>query len=173
MVKRCVVAIFGIAMVLSLAEAGFARLGETEAELEARYGKPVRTEPKPLDVAPAEKRVWFEKNGILVGAIIYRGRCVGEGYGFIGSGGEKVAVADEMPKAKALLQANAQGEVWNEHLFPERVNPNMECLWQRSDGKAFAVVWKRSSDTLQVMDAAFVNESANSDKQSEAGLQGF
>lgn len=172
MLNRVLTTICATAMALATVQPCLARIGEAEAEIEARYGMPARTEPKPIDAAPAEKRVWFEKNGVLVGAIIYRGRCVGESYGFMGNGGETVKVGDDLPKAKALLQANAQGAVWKEHL-PELVNPGMEYLWQRSDGKAFAVVWKRSPDTLQVMEASFVNESANSDKQSAAGLEGF
>lgn len=172
MLNRILWAVFAVAVFAVPAEMCLARLGETEAELEARYGKPGLEDTKPLDAAPADKRVWFNKDGVLVGAIIFRGRCVGVGYGFSDQDGGKTTVTAQMAKAKVLLEANAQGATWKEKL-PELVNPGMEYLWERSDGKAFAVVWKRSAATLQIMDASFVNESANSDKQSEAGLKGF
>ena len=163
------VVVVGVLMI-GTAQSCFARLGETEAELEARYGKPERVTNKPADAAPADKEIVYFKDGMVVFVRVFRGRSVCEIYCFSDGKGKSVPVETDIKKAEALLQANAGGAVWEANAPGVH---GMQLLWKRSDGQALAAVWETSPNSLQVMDAAYVAESANSDKQKEAGVSGF
>ena len=159
-------------VVVATAGQGFARLGETEAELETRYGKPQSVKIPPEVPAPAEKSLCFVKEGVTVVVLVFRGRSASESYFFKDKDGAEVPVERDLRKAEALLQANSGGGSWGEHA-PELVNPGLAMVWARSDQKAIASVYKSQPNALRVEDALFMKEMMNSGKQSEAGLKGF
>lgn len=162
------------AVVCALANVCFGRLGETEAELEARYGKAIRVEPKPQgDYAPAEKRLCFVKNGVSVSVLTLRGRSVREDYGFSDKDGKPSSVRDNLAKAEVLLDTNGQGAAWQARPVPPLFQHALDFLWVRSDGKAKANVFKAEPHVLRVIDDVFVDEANNSDTQQSIGLGGF
>jgi hypothetical protein len=159
-------------LVLGTSAQCFARLGETEAAIRERYGHPFHMVTSRADVGRADKHLYFRKGDISVIVILFKGRCVGEMYTVRDKGGKELPIDDAFDKAEALLQANSNGVEWQEG-NAVAVNPEMLRLWERADGKAIAAVWKKSPSTLQVLESDFVNDNASSEKQAEAGLEGF
>jgi hypothetical protein len=150
----------------------FARLGETEEELEKRYGKPLEVRARPPEAPPAEKAMVFTKDNMIVIVHVFQGRSVSEWYWFRDSNRKEFPVEKDPQKAEALLRANSAGVVWEKHP-PIASNKEISLYWKRSDEQALAYVLKEEPEILRVQDASFVKESANSDKQKEAGLSGF
>lgn len=172
MATKILMAFVAVTLITCTAEKCMARLGETEAEIRERYGHPYHMLTSPKDIGRADKHLFFRKGDVSVITIFFKGRCVGEMYTLRDEQGEEVAVEKVFKKVEALLQANAHGSEWQER-NAVAVNPGMTLLWERADGKAIAAVWKRNPSTLQVLDSDFVNDNASSEKQADAGLDGF
>jgi hypothetical protein len=154
MVQR-VLAVFLVGAVLNASgPLCFARLGETEAELEARYGKPDSTAENPKHSAPAEKVLYWNNDAFMVAACTWRGRCVQESCSFYGPGGEKMPVRDILKMADGFLKTNGGDGTWV--LQPHMANEQLELVWVRSDRKAIAIVTTHMPNELIVMDQAYV-----------------
>ncbi len=162
--------VFALAILACSTGRCFARLGETEAELEKRYGKPWHKEDKPKDTRPADKKLFFTKSGTIVQVAVFDGRSVIELYVFKDSDRKDVAVRDEFEKATALLDANAEGATWESKLPPGN---HVLMYWDRSDDAAYAAVFKSSPNVLQVYDMSFQREMTKHREQAKAGLDGF
>jgi hypothetical protein len=63
-------------LVSSVAGSAFGRLGETEKQLTARYGKPVSIQPGGKYNPYFEKMIDFQKEGIAISCGLHAGRCV-------------------------------------------------------------------------------------------------
>lgn len=173
MVNRMLSVFVAGAVMIGSAQVSFARLGETEAELEARYGKPLQTDVKPKDVPGAEKRLHFSKKGINVTVYTFRGRSGREDYGFTDGSGNPSPVRANIAKAEALLEASAGDAQWQATAVPPLFDGVIELLWARSDGRAKANVFVAKPDVMRVIDQAFIDESNRSDTQESIGLGGF
>lgn len=160
---------------LAMCPAGicWARLGETEAEILKRYGKPFETDADPKKIGPADKKLYFSKGDNLVMVVIFRGHSVIEAYSFLDEDGKTVPVRDNIEKAEALLQANAQGEEWVEHPAVHLVRDDLLAAWERSDDKAMAAVFLNRPQTLEVSSLAYWREVNTSEKRAKAGADGF
>lgn len=101
-----------------------ARLGETQAEIEKRYGPPIR---KLKFQKPIEKKLKYHFGGYVIEVSFIQDRCVIEAVdrddrGFFGE--------DEIA---ALLRANEAGLSWQ-----REESSNTEREYRRTDGKAVA-----------------------------------
>ncbi len=63
-------------LVVSLAASAFGRLGDTEKQLTARYGKPVSVHPGGKYNPYFDKLIDFRKEGIAISCGLHAGRCV-------------------------------------------------------------------------------------------------
>jgi hypothetical protein len=123
---------FAIAFLFGFQDFARASLGDTEAQLIARYGAAIG--PKSRDQAApgavALDRISFQKAGIVYQASIFKGV----------SSEESIfhrpysALTDE--EVKSLLAANTQGQVWKEIAPQPEFTTWLHALksWQRSDG---------------------------------------
>lgn len=94
-----------LCLLLAVPGLALARIGETAAELDARYGKPVRTFSGSFPAAEFEKRS-YESAGISVEAYMWQGKCHRENY-------SHTSVSPLTPvEVDALMAANAGGRVW-------------------------------------------------------------
>ncbi|NUN92962.1 MAG: hypothetical protein HUU04_04185 [Verrucomicrobiae bacterium] len=101
-----------------------ARLGETQAEIEKRYGPAIR---KVKFQKPVERRFKYHFSGYIIEVSFIQDRCVMEAIeradrGFLGE--------DEVA---AFLRANEAGSSWR-----REENSNTERGYRRADGKAIA-----------------------------------
>jgi hypothetical protein len=151
----------------------FARLGETEAQLRARYG-----EGKNVDIpdnAWDDQTLEFTMPGpdggeIIVVANLVDDVSIAENYLFYAEDGSRASVAGEvLDAAKTIVNANSQGRVWRE--VPPGLTPaGMEVAWVRSDNQAnTAVVWKNQPYILEIGTA----ESNKRIAKHKSGVSGF
>jgi hypothetical protein len=153
----------------------FGRLGETEEQLDRRYGRSFyQTTDKSMMPPAGEKRLNYLKDDITVSVTLYQGRCVLEGYEFRDSNRRPAPIeGDLLVRAEAILEASSQGHEWHKHPAPQQVNPDFVHVWERSDGNASAVVWRAKPNTLELTDMEFVRESNRARKAGAAGASGF
>ena len=106
-----------VAIVILAACAAQARLGETEAEIEKRYGKPKNELPA---IPPSTKLACYECGGLKILVSFINGKSECEHYWHAVAG---TIFRDEMA---ALLAANSAGMKWEEESLFYR--------WRRPDG---------------------------------------
>jgi hypothetical protein len=63
-------------LVASVASSAFGRLGDTEKQLSARYGRPVSIRPGGKYNPYFDKMIDFQKEGIAISCGLHAGRCV-------------------------------------------------------------------------------------------------
>lgn len=160
MLNRIYWAFFAMAAVVASAEICFARLGETEAELEARYGKPYETIG---DAAPAEKLLLFQKDGTSVSVRIFNGRSACEIYRFRDAKGNKIAIKDDQAKLKQILDANGNGAEWLGGAS-EAKEDKFDFMWMRSDFAASAAVYRAAPEALEVYTLEYFNKAKEAAK---------
>jgi hypothetical protein len=153
----------------------FGRLGETEEELERRYGRPFHETTDADSMPPGgEKKLAYLKDNITVHVTLFRGRSVSEGYEFKDGDRNPTPIEGEvLEKAIAILDANSQGHEWDRHPSPARSNPNFFQVWNRTDGNAVAIVWRNKSNMLELTDMEFMRESNRARRANAAGASGF
>lgn len=113
---------------LFLTSSAFARLGETEAEMNARFGKPtsrskhsIITQGAIREVGPA---LHYRQDDWIIQANLVDGRCVAISYSKRGDWTED--------QIQLVLGSNSQGAAWT-----ETTNPSIKKLqrsWKRADG---------------------------------------
>lgn len=131
----------------------FAVLGETEVELEARYGKPTEIEANPDWAKPADKEITFSsRDGMGTAVLICRGRSVGEFHNFSDVNNANSPVKDNAEAAAARLVANSRGGEW-----VGGKEPDGSFLWINTSG-AGALVRKVSPHRLEIWDSKFQAE---------------
>lgn len=112
-----VVSLFGV-----VGNPAFAVLGETEAELVERYGKPDAVSVGDEDLAPAEKVIgWSSPDGYDVVACLIDGRSVREIYVL-----EEAVQGPVDATVKRLLNENADGDSWR--VIPEEAMAGVNTL---------------------------------------------
>jgi hypothetical protein len=153
----------------------FGRLGETEEQLEKRYGRPFYQTTDKANMPPGgEKRLNYLKDNISVYATLYRGRSVAEGYEFKDNSGRPLPIeGDALDKAEAIIEASSAGHTWRRHPTPQLANPRILHAWERSDGKASAIIWRNEPSILELSDTEFMRESGRARKAASAGASGF
>jgi hypothetical protein len=65
-----------LVLIASVAGSAFGRLGDTEKQLTARYGKPVSIRPGGKYNPYFDKMIDFQKEGIAISCGLHAGRCV-------------------------------------------------------------------------------------------------
>ena len=151
------IAVFVGTMAVASAGVCFARLGETEAQLEARYGKPLPPGllGKSSDVPPEGKELfWLSEDATLIKVCSLRGRCIRQQYFLLNlqDGGKPklhLPLKENMEHVEDWLKQNAQGATWKEGRPAAFADVDFEMAWVRSDGKAFAYV---RNDSLTIDD---------------------
>lgn len=152
----------------------FARLGETEEELIARFGQSASEVTDKDRVGIADKILTFKKNDAIVHVTIYEGKCVSEGYQFMDRNGNDVPLRGAaLEKVEAALGANAAGFRWQKHPDPSEINPNMMHAWNRTDGSVAAAVWQNNPSTIEIEDMAFLKKQNQARREAAAGASGF
>jgi len=109
----------------SLATAGFARVGDTEKEVEARYGKP----GKDMGTKSNVHQMGYMAGGFMILVDFVNGVSQREGF----------ANPDTTPLTNdaiyEILRMNSQeGTIWQQGQVPGE-----DKAWQRSDGKVIAL----------------------------------
>jgi hypothetical protein len=99
MKSTCIITIATTLLAFSTAQA---RLGETEQEVEARYGKPIAT----IDPDPAMRAVAYQHKGFVIMVTYENGKSGAEIY----QKPDKSEITD--PERTVLLEANAGGYKW-------------------------------------------------------------
>jgi hypothetical protein len=156
-------------------ETCFGRLGETEAELERRYGRPFYQSTKREDVPPGgEKTLSYLKDKIVIHVTLLRGRSASEGFEFKDANGRPIPIdGDVIEKAEAILDANSNGRVWRRLPAPQMVNKAFLHGWERDDDEAAAVVWRNDPNILEVSTSEFQQETGRARRAAAAGASGF
>lgn len=120
-------------LLIGLAQPAFARLGETEAELIARYGEPKR----PHQADPQIVELSFVSEGWIIKAQIFEGKCQYISY-------LKSPYHEGFEEARdKLLEANAQGSAWSLKKLPGVLLSPVRYRYEREDGLAYAKIPKQ------------------------------
>ena len=107
-----------------------ARLGETLDQCIARYGPPISSSSKPADLPNGlgESIATFDKNGVVVVAIFFKGTV----------GGESILKADKSAfsdtEKSVLMDADCANQTWN-----KMEGISMDERYVRADGSAYAI----------------------------------
>ncbi len=152
----------------------FGRLGETEEELQRRYGQPFYQTTKKDEVPPGgEKMLSYLKDKIVIHVTLFQGRSVSEGFEFENAGRPLPIEGDLIQKAEAILDANSSGRNWRRQPAPQVLNNEILHGWERDDGRAFAIVWRPNPNILEVSTVEFQKESGRARRAAAAGASGF
>ncbi|MCW1926295.1 hypothetical protein OKA05_27320 [Luteolibacter arcticus] len=140
----------------------FGGFGETRAQCDKRYGKPIEVDGDQAD---------YKKDGILILVTFWKGKAARlifipkppdsepEGKGFF--------LAHERD---AILKANGEGSQWKEDEDDEDLN---RIAWFRADGKAFAL-YHSDDDNLIIASEEHTDHQRQQDEKEEAKkLDGF
>lgn len=127
----------GVLLVLLAGAPTWARLGETEEQLTARFGKPVsrakhsfHSQGKFRELGPTLR---FNQDGWIITSDLVEGRVVREYYGKPGDWTET--------QIQAVLAANSQGAKWTETSKAGAIQ--MMRSWKRTDGAT--AEWRKTS----------------------------
>ena len=114
-------------LTLAVVHPASARLGETEAELIQRFGKPtlrnkhsIMGDGRMVELGP---QLHFQQEEWTIAAVLIDGRVARESYGKRGKW------TDE--QIKAVLTANSQGDKWTE---TSKNSSGISRAWRRADG---------------------------------------
>lgn len=174
--KKCFCLLVYLICGISLGpEICFGRLGETEVELERRYGRPFYQSTKKDDVPPGgEKTMSYLKDNIVIHVTLFRGRSASEGFQFEDASGRPLPIdGDVIEKAEAILDANSDGRKWRRHAAPQMLNKGILHGWERDDGEAIGVVGRQNPNILEVSTTEFQQESGRARRAAAAGASGF
>lgn len=131
-----------------------ARLGETEKELQGRYGAPITPTPPGLE-SGCEKTLAYEKGPVTIVVGLDNGRSVIEVFTFYDDAGNKVPAAGEgIEQVKALLEENGGGVPWFKHRDPKKIDPDASHVWSTMDGKRRAMVPDEKPNMLVLQTAS-------------------
>lgn len=142
---------------------GLARLGETEAQAQARYGEPTPQYSSPTDKAlmPGAKEVIYLFQGWRIRSAFVSNATVRIEYVHVPEGGGVKPVSEE--EAKVILEAEKGKYSWREQK-PKTGNKDLNALktffegqvWERTDhamatikAKVVMVLESRDADTLE------------------------
>jgi hypothetical protein len=150
-------ALVPIAAALLLATSNaFARIGETENEIEARYGKPIVADTEDFR---GHRLILFRTNGMEIGVAFRDGKSAMEIY----SNQDKSHISAN--EIQLLLGANAAGGKWTKSEYVPMWNLSSEdrVALLTADGRKFSVCLK---DYVEVSKAA-------GEKDEKEKLKGF
>jgi hypothetical protein len=160
MVNRMLSVFIAGAVMIGSSQLCLAVLGETEAELEARYGKPFHERQPGNPLAEGDTELVFRKDGYAIVVYIWHGRSAREMYVFPDGKGGALLVSDVPEKVAALLEANAQGSSFKPNPGASESELFLQA-WDREDGKAYAQVRRADPRGLEIATADYVDECAN------------
>ncbi len=138
-------------------------IGETEAEIRARYGEPVFANTDPVDVpAGTDKLIHFKKDPIHLSIGLSNGKSVVEMYDFRDKDGQKWPIGEaNIAIVEGVLVFNSQGHSWKRNRDAALTVKGCRCAWERSDGGAAAIVWDNEPSVLEVTDWRWMNSRNN------------
>ena len=143
---------------LTCATDSFAVVGETEAQLTKRFGKPTKVLNDKEVIAPADKVMFFESAGQRVGVSLVGGRSAAEHYTF-----DTDISGPEDKRVKAVLDAHAgKGDEWM--FFDEQKcttmfrRQNVRLMWILTAGDGLsAAIRPDAPRKLEVQSKAFTD----------------
>lgn len=127
----------GLARVLALAwlavtcQTALADLGETEAELVKRYGKPTEVVGRSPDIAPAEKILRFKTRDFHVSVAMLKNRSAAEHYTF----GQAISGPDDK-RVDSVLKAHVGDGPIMPAPDPSLIGEDYKYVWVIVRGKA-------------------------------------
>jgi hypothetical protein len=135
-------AVLTTTLLVALAKPAFAVLGETEAELVRRYGKPDNVLVGDKDLAPAEKVLaWSSPANYEVIVFMIAGASVRELYTL-----KQIVKGKDNPVIKQLLNENNNKQAWiavGDEKLPEvnvfqemKKEPTYKYFWYRKNGQS-------------------------------------
>lgn len=134
MVKQSIFVGIVVLTGFTFSTASFAVVGETEAQLTKRFGKPTKVLDDKKVIAPAEKVMFFESAGQRVGVSLVGGRSAAEHYTF-----ETDIAGPDDSRVKAVLEAHkVKGDTWTS--FGEQ-----ECK-QMFRRQKYRLAWIRTTE---------------------------
>ncbi len=136
---------------LSLPRLAFARLGETEAQSQARYGEPTPQYGAPTDKAlmPGAKEVIYFFEGWRIRAAFVNNATVRIEYVHVPEGGGPKPVSDA--DAKVILDAEKGTYSWREQK-PKTGSKDLNALKTLFDGRT----WERADHAMATLKANLV-----------------
>jgi len=139
---------------LLLSPRALARVGETEAQCVARYGKPVGQAP--VEAGRGDKEISFRKSAFDIRAVFDNGRAVSVTYERIPKAGKSSVISPD--EQMQLMKNNGGKKAWKK-LEPTKSDDKYET----ADGKLRGR-YNRSRKYLQVYDTAW-SKSLNKRKE--------
>jgi hypothetical protein len=143
----------------------FARLGETKAECEKRYGKPFKTLEDGIDI--------FKKAGLDITVIYLKDTAARISFSKANPEASPFKLDQSLPLSEAerdtLLKANSGGSPWKEDL-----EAGADYLrWKRADKKA-AAMYSPDSKVLTIYTSDYADHLDEEEKKQETKkLDGF
>lgn len=158
MVKQLIFIGVVVLIGLTFSAVSFAVVGETEAQLTKRFGKPTEVLDEKDAIAPAEKLIFFEPAGQRVGVSLLGGRSAAEHFTF-----DTNISGPNDERVKAVLDAHAgNGAEWM--FFDEQKckqmfqRQNLRLMWILTAGQGIsAAVRLENPRKLEVQSKAFTD----------------
>ena len=147
--NRRILTAIALAAIVSFARPAIARLGETEAQSQARYGEPAPQYSSPADkpLMPGAKEVIYFFQGWRVRAAFANNVTVRVEYVQVPEGGAAPKQIGEA-EAKTILDAEKATFSWREQK-PKTGDKNLNALKTLFDGR----VWERSDHAMATLKA--------------------
>jgi hypothetical protein len=140
-------------LAIGLSQPVFARIGETEQEVQARYGQSI-SEQKPIPPEPAEKILHYRKDNIKVIVKFWRGVSAYESFEF-----DKPINGQAMIQVNAILNANAT----RSRFVPQPPTVGLSLhTWVTADECIHATIWRHVPNMLEIQTTAYIYEVARS-----------
>ena len=146
----------------SIFSSAHARLGDTEAELGKRFGKPslrsmhsIIAQGKSREMGPV---FFFKQDDWSISCYLVDGRCMRIGYAKPGDWSED--------QIRLVLDTNSQGAAWSESSKP--MIASLQRTWRRSDGST--AEWNKGQGMVLVWSAYNV---AKAKLEEQAKIEGM
>lgn len=149
-------------------QAAFARIGETEAEIEQRFGRSIHREEGNDPTEPGDKCLHYLKGEVVVMVTFWKGRSVREDYKF-----RQTIEGESLKTAEAIFDVNANGQDWEKPANIQDFNPGLKHGWNSSEHEITGFIYRNSPDTLIVADRSYLEERSRRRKAAESGAGGF
>lgn len=141
-----------------------ARIGETEVEVEARYGKPIFTLPSKVDASLTK---CYLSGGFSIAVTYVDGRSARE----MLAKANKSAISDK--EIQRLLEANAGGAYWNpQQLAGEKNVPDGLLGWRTIEEKPRVALYDERTQAFFVTTQRFINLTNSASRRGAAKMRG-
>ncbi len=159
--RRLFVGLLGLFLLSGTAAA---RIGETEAEVEARYGSPIFALPSKVEASLTK---CYLSGGFSIAVTYVGGRSARE----MLAKADKSAISDK--EIQRLLEANAGGADWNpQQLAGEKNVPDGLLGWRTIDEKPRVALYDGRTQAFFVTTQRFINLTNATSRRSAVKMRG-